>query len=179
MPLEGKPQFVDDGAQTYLGQDVTTTANEAVDAQSTADSKVETKSCPDEDRHADELCGTVCAPIHEENDGSGPTGTAADIFQQERTQYWALCPASQSVLLRMANTKGVNFMVFSTTRIQGHEAYQEVLQHIRHYKMNLVIELPKEDRKEASGRMMKTFSRLKVYVEAANNVFIIAPKTNP
>ena len=142
--------------------DVTTTANEAVDARSTADSKVETKSCLDEDRHADELCGT-----------------AADIFQQERTQYWALCPASQSVLLRMANTKGVNFMVFSTTRIQGHEAYQEVLQHIRHYKMNLVIELPKEDRKEASGRMMKTFSRLKVYAEAANNVFIIAPKTNP
>ena len=45
--------------------------------------------------------------------------------------------------------------------------------------MNLVVELPKEDRKEASGRMMKTFSRLKVYVEAANNVFIIAPKTNP
>ena len=110
-----------------------------------------TKSCPDEDRHADELCGT-----------------AADIFQQERTQYWALCPASQSVLLRMANTKGVNFMVFSTTRIQGHEAYQEVLQHIRHYNMNLVIELPKEDRKEASGRMMKTFSRFKVYVEVAN-----------
>ena len=122
--------------QRSLGRvplDVATTANEAVDARTTVDSKVETKSCPDEDRRADEPCGTICAPIHEKNDGSGPTGTAADIFQQERTQYWALCPASQSVLLRMANTKGVNFMVFSTTRIQGHEAYQEVLQHNRRY----------------------------------------------
>ena len=93
--------------------------------------------------------------------------------------YWALCPAKQSVLLRVANAMGINFMVFSTTRIQGHEAYQQTLQRIKDYKMNLVIELPKEDCKEASGRMMKTFSRLKVYAEAANKVYIIAPKTNP
>ena len=32
--------------------------------------------------------------------------------------YWALCPAKQSVLLRVANAMGINFMVFSTTRIQ-------------------------------------------------------------
>ena len=58
--------------------------------------------------------------------------TAAMVAANEQSPYWALCPMSQSVLLRAANTMGINFMVFSTTRIQGHEAYQEILQRIKH-----------------------------------------------
>ena len=123
--------------------------------------------------------GELCDPAEKCSQDQTSLVAGKSLVTNGQQQYWALCPASQSVLLRAANTMGINFMVHSTTIIQSHEAYQEILRRIRRYKMNLVIELPKEDRKEAGGRMMKTFARLQTYIEAANKVFIIAPRTNP
>ena len=42
--------------------------------------------------------------------------------------------------------------------------------------MNLLIELPPRDEKEASGRMIRAFERLMVFASAAKDVILIAPE---
>ena len=44
--------------------------------------------------------------------------------------------------------------------------------------MNLLIELPPRDEKEASGRMIRAFERLMVFASAAKDVILIAPEKN-
>ena len=136
-----KPLYTDASTQTYdetggagmsgaaypstVSQTAMDAANDAIDTiQSTADSATTTiPALTTTDRTGSRDKGELCDPTEKCSQDQMNFVAGKSLVTSEQSQYWALCPASQSVLLRAANTMGINFMVFSTTRIQGHEAY--------------------------------------------------------
>ena len=78
---------------------------------------------------------------------------------------WAICPAHpSSILLGVVYFTGANIMKIPIASIRSDYHYQRVLELINPYNINLVIEIPCEDKSGATGRMTKTFSQVMSHV---------------
>ena len=76
-------------------------------------------------------------------------------------------------------TKGIGMTIIQVNTIKAHEPYQEYLNLIKRYKVNLIIELPRlPPDGDTSKRLRTHISRVQQCASVANKVYVIAPMAN-